>query len=166
MTVVPLSWYIWVADDALQPAHGAGQSPTPTLHGRLAHSRPMVAGEGNTRQCIVRVMAPASSSLLFLPYAGPEQRTRLKPALVWAEICSYIKGSAEAMASERGHLDPQAYIRLGAKRAANFTSEMREKDVWPIFVAYQRAKRLRGRCVLAHCCMEMHVESDNGPLVM
>ncbi len=29
--------------------------------------------------------------------AAPEQRKRLKPAQVWSEICSYLKGSVEAV---------------------------------------------------------------------
>jgi hypothetical protein len=38
-----------------------------------------------------------------LPAAAPEQRSNkaLKPALVWAEICSFLKGSAEAVANEK-----------------------------------------------------------------
>ncbi|GFH33370.1 uncharacterized protein HaLaN_32735, partial [Haematococcus lacustris] len=71
----------------------------------------------------------------------PSQRKRLRPALVWAEICSYLKGSAEAVATELGHLSLDTYLALGARRAANFSREMREVEVWPVFCRYQRVKR-------------------------
>lgn len=43
------------------------------------------------------------------------------------EIASYIKGSAEAAETEEGHLSLQQYLAVGAKRAPNFSSAMREQ---------------------------------------
>lgn len=64
---------------------------------------------------------------------------------MWAEICSYIKGSAEAVRSVGGHLDLAAYLALGAKRAPNFSRAVRECGVWPVFLGYEREKARLGK---------------------
>ncbi len=42
--------------------------------------------------------------------------------------------------ASQGCLDLEGYLGIGGKRAANFSPEMRRKDVWPIFCKYQRVK--------------------------
>ena len=53
------------------------------------------------------------------------------------EICSYIKGSREALETETGFLSLEQYQAVGKKRAPNFSPEDRER-VYPVFVSYQR----------------------------
>ena len=57
--------------------------------------------------------------------------------LLLQEICSYIKGSREALETETGFLSLEQYLTVGKKRAPNFSSEDRRR-VYPVFMAYQR----------------------------
>lgn len=58
------------------------------------------------------------------------------PTLVWTEIRSFIKGSAEALLSENGVLSLQDYESLGKKKAPNFLAD--RKVVYDLFCVYQR----------------------------
>ena len=53
------------------------------------------------------------------------------------EICSYIKGSREALETDTGFLSLEQYLAVGKKRAPNFSSEDRQR-VYPVFLNYQR----------------------------
>lgn len=55
------------------------------------------------------------------------------------EICSFLKGSAEAMDSPGGKLSLQGYLDVGRKRAPNFNADTR-REVYPIFERYEREK--------------------------
>ncbi len=55
------------------------------------------------------------------------------------EICSFLKGSAEAMDSPDGTLSLERYLDIGRKRAPNFTADTRH-EVYPIFERYEREK--------------------------
>lgn len=48
-------------------------------------------------------------------------------SVVMQEITSFIKGSAEAALTKEGHLSLEQYKELGAKRAPNFSTHMREQ---------------------------------------
>ena len=58
------------------------------------------------------------------------------PTLVWTEIRSFIKGSAEALLSENGVLSLENYKSLGKKKAPNFSAD--RKVVYDLFCVYQR----------------------------
>lgn len=58
------------------------------------------------------------------------------PTLVWTEIRSFIKGSAEALLSENGVLSLDDYESLGKKKAPNFSAD--RKIVYDLFRVYQR----------------------------
>ena len=58
------------------------------------------------------------------------------PTLVWTEIRSFIKGSAEALLSENGVLSLEDYESLGKKKAPNFSAD--RKVVYDLFCVYQR----------------------------
>ena len=64
------------------------------------------------------------------------------PTLVWTEIRSFIKGSAEALMTENGFLSLEDYESLGRKKAPNFSAD--RKVVYDLFVVYQQ-QRLRDR---------------------
>jgi hypothetical protein len=70
--------------------------------------------------------------------------TRVPPALVWTDLVSYIKGSAEAVRSSTGHLNLEQYLEIGRKRAPNFDSELRA-DVYRVFEGYEKYKRAHSR---------------------
>ncbi|GLI67622.1 hypothetical protein VaNZ11_011869, partial [Volvox africanus] len=97
---------------------------------------------------------------------SPEQRGSVAPGLVYQEIMSYLKGSAEAIASPMGHLSLSAYLTLGRKRAPNFSEEVRGKLVWPIFERYERLKRQEWRYdlldLVGHIYREMAASSYSG----
>ena len=58
------------------------------------------------------------------------------PTLVWTEIRSFIKGSAEALLSENGVLSLDEYESIGKKKAPNFSAD--RKVVYDLFLVYQR----------------------------
>ena len=58
------------------------------------------------------------------------------PTLVWTEIRSFIKGSAEALMSDKGVLSLKDYESLGRKKAPNFSAD--RKVVYSLFLVYQR----------------------------
>jgi len=62
------------------------------------------------------------------------------------EICSFLKGSAEAMDSPDGKLSLDSYLEVGRKRAPNFTADTR-REVYPIFEKYEREKLRLNRFV-------------------
>jgi len=62
------------------------------------------------------------------------------------EICSFLKGSSEAMDSPDGKLSLDSYLEVGRKRAPNFTADTR-REVYPIFEKYEREKLRLNRCV-------------------
>jgi flagellar biosynthesis GTPase FlhF len=64
------------------------------------------------------------------------------PSLVWTEIISFIKGSIEALHSINGCLDPDAYNRVGRKRAPNFPG-CREQ-VYQLFQVYSKLIKEKG----------------------
>ena len=60
------------------------------------------------------------------------------PTLVWTEIRSFIKGSAEALLRENGVLSLEDYESLGRKKAPNFLAD--RKVVYDLFLVYQRVR--------------------------
>ena len=73
-----------------------------------------------------------------------EQRAALRPALVYQEIRSYLAGSSESLAQPDNRLSLDDYLKLGKKRAPNFSEDGR-RALYPIFLAYERIKSKLGR---------------------
>ena len=71
-----------------------------------------------------------------------KEKVEYHPTLVWTEIRSFIKGSAEALVTEKGFLSLEDYEFLGRKKAQNFSAD--RKVVYGLFVVYQQ-QRLRDR---------------------
>ena len=65
-----------------------------------------------------------------------KEKIEYHPTLVWTEIRSFIKGSAEALLSENGVLSLEDYESLGRKKAPNFSADRRV--VYDLFLVYQR----------------------------
>ncbi|GFH43984.1 P-loop containing nucleoside triphosphate hydrolase protein [Chaetoceros tenuissimus] len=59
----------------------------------------------------------------------------IDPLVVWTNIRSFIKGSIEALRSERGYLSKEEYLAFGKKRC-RFSEEQRE-TIYDIFQRYQ-----------------------------
>ena len=59
-------------------------------------------------------------------------------SLVWMEITSFIKGSAEAFLNEAGFLTKDQYVQIGKKRAPNFTGD--REVIYNLFLAYQKKR--------------------------
>ncbi|EDO27515.1 predicted protein, partial [Nematostella vectensis] len=58
------------------------------------------------------------------------------------EIRSFIKGSVEALHSEKGYLTLEEYHSIGRKRAPNFPAD--RSEVYALFRVYQRMKSTLG----------------------
>ena len=76
----------------------------------------------------------------------------LDPALVWTEIKSFIKGSAEALLRQQP-LDLEEYEKVGKKLAPNYAEE--RKVIYNLFEAYNQfrqncASRIFDECDLIH----------------
>ncbi|XP_071941655.1 TPR and ankyrin repeat-containing protein 1-like [Antedon mediterranea] len=63
------------------------------------------------------------------------------PTLVWMEIRSFIKGSIEALHSDKGKLELEGYQKLGKKRAPSFTGD--RKEIFELFKIYEHMKKQR-----------------------
>ena len=78
----------------------------------------------------------------------------IDPLLVWMEIKSFIKGSAQAVESKDGYLSQEEYEALGRKMAANFVGN--REEVYHLFIHYQdylrreRHQNLFDECELVH----------------
>ena len=59
-------------------------------------------------------------------------------SLVWMEIKSFIKGSAEAFLNETGFLTKDQYVQIGKKRAPNFTGD--REVIYNLYSAYQKKR--------------------------
>ena len=81
---------------------------------------------------------------VFQSEIWPKMKKSLKekidfhPTLVWTEIRSFIKGSAEALVSEKGVLSLEDYESLGRKKAPNFLAD--RSLVYNLFLVYQRVR--------------------------
>lgn len=73
-----------------------------------------------------------------------EEKQAMTAPLVWQEICSFLKGSSEALENPDGKLSLEQYLEVGRKRAPNFTTESRQQ-VYPIFERYEREKLRQNR---------------------
>ena len=82
------------------------------------------------------------TSLYFAEEIWPEirhhcqQKSPPDPLLVWMEIKSFIKGSAQAMESKDGYLTLDEYENLGQKMAVNFVED--RKGIYRLFKKYQK----------------------------
>ena len=82
------------------------------------------------------------------------QKKSTDPLLVWTEIKSFIKGSAEAIQSSKGYLTLEMYEKMiGGKMAPNFKTE--RKEIYTLFEEYQHYRRkhdihLFDECDLLH----------------
>ena len=88
------------------------------------------------------------------------------PLLVWMEIKSFIKGSAQAVESKDGYLSQEEYEALGRKMAANFAGN--REEVYHLFIHYQdylrreRNQNLFDECELVHNLYQrlLHMQTD------
>ncbi len=89
---------------------------------------------------------------LFCCPAGETYKFQNLGGVIVQEICSFLKGSSEAMDSPDGKLSLDSYLEVGRKRAPNFTADTR-REVYPLFEKYEREKLRLNRCVsqLALC---------------
>ncbi|XP_045164107.2 TPR and ankyrin repeat-containing protein 1-like [Mercenaria mercenaria] len=80
---------------------------------------------------------------VFVEEIWPRIRKKLgsnyHPSLMWMEIMSFIKGSYEALSKPCGYLKKEEYIKLGRKRAPNFSGE--RDSVYSFFVRYEHFKK-------------------------
>ena len=67
-----------------------------------------------------------------------KEKVDYHPTLVWTEIRSFIKGSAEALLSENGELSLEDYESLGKKKAPNFSAD--RKVVYDLYRVYKRER--------------------------
>ena len=67
-----------------------------------------------------------------------KEKVDYHPTLVWTEIRSFIKGSAEALLSENGELSLEDYESLGKKKAPNFSAD--RKVVYDLYRVYRRER--------------------------
>ena len=71
-----------------------------------------------------------------------KEKIEFHPTLVWTEIRSFIKGSAEALLSSNGVLSEDDYKSLGKKKASNFTAD--RSIIYGLFRIYQHVRRTKG----------------------
>ena len=67
---------------------------------------------------------------------GSEYQDAFRPALLWTEFLSHIKGSHEALTDANGFMSREAYLKFGQKRSAIKSESDREK-VYTMFQRYQ-----------------------------
>ena len=85
------------------------------------------------------------TSLYFTEKIWPEirhhcqQKSPPDPLLVWMEIKSFIKGSAQAIESEDGYLTLDEYENIGQKMAVNFVED--REGVYGLFKEYQKYRQ-------------------------
>ena len=84
------------------------------------------------------------------------------PTLVWTEIRSFIKGSAEALLTEKGFLSLEDYEFLGRKKAPNFSAD--RKVVYDLFVAYQQQRLRDGMFDEADLVLNIHRRLQSNPV--
>ena len=83
-----------------------------------------------------------------------EMKRDIDPLLVWMEIKSFIKGSAQAVQSSTGFLTLDEYETLGKKMAVNFSGN--REMIYSLFEEYQsyvqrnRSQNLFDECDLLH----------------
>ncbi|XP_059158005.1 TPR and ankyrin repeat-containing protein 1-like isoform X2 [Physella acuta] len=86
------------------------------------------------RECTYEVFAYE-----IWPKVSKKTNINCHPSLVWTEIMSFIKGSYEALYTEKGYLDKNQYLDLGRKRAPNFSGD--RSLVYEVFLRYDNYKQ-------------------------
>jgi hypothetical protein len=76
------------------------------------------------------------------------------PTLVWTEIRSFIKGSAEALTTKQGFLSLEEYQDLGRKKAPNFMGD--RSTVHNLFENYRRICNRQGMFDEADLVYHLH----------
>ena len=61
--------------------------------------------------------------------------SKIDPLLIWTEIVSFIKGSAQALSCDDGFISKDEYIQIIGARQSNFSSDLR-LEVYKLFVQY------------------------------
>ena len=91
----------------------------------------------------------------------------IDPLLVWIEIKSFIKGSAQAVETTEGHLTERDYLTLGKKMASNFVGN--REEMYKIFLRYEnflqkkRSLNLFDECQLVHNIYQRLITMDCDP---
>ncbi|XP_052083768.1 TPR and ankyrin repeat-containing protein 1-like isoform X3 [Mytilus californianus] len=66
-------------------------------------------------------------------------KNRYHPLLIWTEIMSFIKGSFEALASEKDYLSKAEYFEMGRKQAPAFVDD--RETLYELFLIYEHMRR-------------------------
>ncbi|KAJ4460254.1 hypothetical protein PAPYR_3651 [Paratrimastix pyriformis] len=128
-------------EDDLEADIAAFEKGLPRITRKVAPS-PSKGGACETVETI-----DASSFEVDYPYFAAHMypkmhESALEPypaALVWTEIQTHIKGSAEACESRQGCLDCAAYLALGAKRSFMLPAD--RQAIYGLFQRYEALKR-------------------------
>ena len=80
--------------------------------------------------------------------------SRIDPLLVWMEIKSFIKGSAQAVETREGYLSEADYLALGKKMASNFIGNRHE--LYQIFLRYENHLQKKRSLNLFDECQFVH----------
>ena len=91
-----------------------------------------------------------------------KEKVEYHPTLVWTEIRSFIKGSAEALMTENGFLSLEDYESLGRKKAPNFSAD--RKVVYDLFVVYQQQRSRDGMFDEADLVFNIHRRLQSNPV--
>ena len=91
-----------------------------------------------------------------------KEKIEFHPTLVWTEIRSFIKGSAEALLSGNGVLSEEDYKSLGKKKARNFTAN--RTIIYDLFRIYQRVRSTKGLFDEADLVFNIHQRLQKIPV--
>ncbi|KAK9807285.1 hypothetical protein WJX73_007725 [Symbiochloris irregularis] len=133
----------WLREWDEQEEHGGmddGRSVAPSMMTNAQAEAAQAALQASQQRRRVELSYAAFVDHIFrrLPIAK-EDKGKIKASLLWQEIMSYIKGSAEAMDSPGGRLDLDGYLEVGRKRAPNFKGDTR-RIVYRVYEQYEREK--------------------------
>ena len=109
------------------------------------------------------------TALYFINDIWPKISTgnHVDPLLVWMEIKSFIKGSAQALETPEGYLSEPDYKALGKKMASNFVGS--REEMYKIFLRYEnylqkkRNLNLFDECQLVHNLYQRLVSLEDDP---
>ncbi|KAK3727086.1 hypothetical protein QZH41_019746, partial [Actinostola sp. cb2023] len=111
--------------------------------GEHAHAVAEKEDQQNPKSSKVRSNKREVTYQVFMNELWPKMKKSVKndyhPTLVWTEIRSFIKGSAEALKTSTGYLSCDEYKELGRKRAPNFMGD--RSTVYQLFTSYQNIIR-------------------------
>ena len=102
----------------------------------IEHGDEQRAPMDDTRYEMIEITASYFENVIWHKISKTNDEVNIDPIFVWQEIKSFIKGSVNAIKTDKGYLSRTDYLEVGKNKAPNFANS-REK-IYDLFLKYDK----------------------------